>query len=189
MAKQPRDSRGRFINRATWELAYQLAGQAVPKRVGSRNATAPLSSSEIQSRAARHPKVGKRVRQLGEKRPKGAAMRADVKAFPRGTEFELTVRYPKKQGKHARALHLKVRVELTSAMSDASAQQLVFRAFQDGEVPPGIALHHIDWSRGAGSETAERGTISDGMHQTLRQLFGAVTSKDREGLRFAPVRQ
>jgi hypothetical protein len=180
---RPRDAHGHFINRQSWELAYALAGERVPKRVGARNATAPLPMSEIERLARKRthaapvptPKPPRR-----KPREKKLAPRPEQSAFPSGTEFELTARY-KAQTRGARAtLHLKIRVTLTAPMTDVQARSLLDRAVRSGSVPPGIEVSAIDWARGK-----KDGGYDDPSGSELRAFYGPIIGAG--ATRFAKV--
>ena len=188
---RPRDASGRFINRQTWELAYRLAGERVPTRVGARNQLAPFTLAEVERKARKRPTVKPVAR-----KPVPAPRRAKSKAkdttrqpdtaFPRGTEFELTAKYRgKARGRgEPRALHLKIRVSLTTAMTGEQARSLLDRAVRTGVVPPGIDVHWLDWSRGAGGQG---GTYDSPEHDELRSFYGIIGGESKADTRFARV--
>jgi hypothetical protein len=91
-----RDARGRFVNRTTWEALYAAARQPVPRRIGRRNAVAP------EVREALEP--GRHFRALREEWSEEEeeilqdyyGLEADWdEVVEVGTEFELSVKYPK----------------------------------------------------------------------------------------------
>lgn len=187
MAFQPRDASGKFINRQTWELAYRLAGERVPSRIGSRNSRAPLTRGEVERAARKHRRVAPakvakpKAKAKGRKKaktPKRTVRQADT-AFPRGTEFELTANY-KSRGKQN--LHIKIRVVLSSAMTADQARTLLDRGMEAGRMPPGIQVESLDWSRGqkAGDYTAPG-------RKVLRDFYGAISGADRAATRFERV--
>lgn len=183
MKIQPRDAHGRFLNRATWELAYALAGLRVPLRVGVRNAQAPLSRSDIERAARKHRRVQPAKVAKPKGRTKGATRKRTIKqpstAFPRGTEFELTARY---KAKGRSGLHIKLRVILSSAMTAQQARSLLDRGMESGRMPPGIRVESLDWSRGnANGEYPHPGS------RVLRDFYGAISGADHAATRFERV--
>lgn len=190
MSIRPRDAKGRFLNRETWELAYALAGEAVPSRVGKRNASAPLAIADIERLARQRTKVrvGKPLPKP-RRAPSAAKPPAPEAAYPSGTEFELTARY-KATGRGARStLHMKIRVVLTSPMSDVQARSLLDRAVRTGVVSPGIEVAWIDWSRGMGGEGKgggmKEGHYDDPDHNQLRAFYAPIMAGGNP--RFAKV--
>lgn len=89
-------------------------------------------------------------------------------------------------GRHIdrRPLHLKIRVQLTKAMTADEARALLHRAVTTGRVPPGIRIHWIDWEKGMEGRVA-RGRVRDDIHSALRDFYGAITQGDT---RFERVR-
>jgi hypothetical protein len=160
-----------------------------------------MDRAAIERAARRHkalpkllkPKVVGKVKERHPKRPKGKprpkAKRTDT-LFPTGQEFELTARYMKRDAKGqsapSRNLNIKVRVTLTSAMTNADARALVDRAIRDGVPPPGVQVEWIDWSRGVGSK-GTAGSDSTPSHKDLRNLFPLLGGGDQGIARFAPV--
>lgn len=183
MAFQPRDAHGRFIPRATWELAYRLAGQRAPSRVGRRNQIAPLTVQDVQRRTRKpaklkHQRTARPVRKIVQ----------DVKqrdrGFRAGTEFELTATY-KGKSRGGEVLHLKIRVTLDSPMTAETARLLLDRSVRDGVVPPGISVSWMDWRRGSGGPRDE-GHYDDPDHAELKAFYQAIT---RSRTRFERVRE
>jgi hypothetical protein len=94
-------------------------------------------------------------------------------------------RYQKSRGPtDPRVLHLKIRVVLTRAMTAETARLLLHRAIDTGLVPPGIAIHWIDWSKGTAG-TVNRGRVAaPDVRAALRQFYGAMQAA---GTRFEKV--
>lgn len=182
-----RDAAGHFVNRQTWELAYRLAGETPPRRLGTRNARAPLTIKQVARAARKHRKVApakpaKPAKRTRAKPPQRVVKEKDV-ALPRGTEFELTARYSNRQ---ARSLHLKIRVGLTSPMTAEQARDLLDSAMRTGHVPPGINVFALDWHHGDGGRGKE-GSYMDPRNKTLRDFYGVIGGDNRTGTRFARV--
>jgi hypothetical protein len=76
-----------------------------------------------------------------------------------------------------RPFHLTVRVSPTHAMTVGQLRLLVQRAIEEGEVPAGIEVHWIDWSKGQRSEGRMRsGSYDERIGQRLRDLYNVMTS-------------
>ena len=186
MRNQPRDARGHFINRQTWEAAYRLARMPVPSRVGSRNAVAPRTRAQVDAAARKKVTLPKVPRVKRAKPIKRDTTRKPDTLFRRGQEFELTAKYKTAGKGEVRRLHLKIRVELTSSMTEGDARQLLGRAVQTGIVPPGIAVHWVDWRRGVGGQ-AVSGRVDQVSHDELRNFYGIIGGSAKGDTRFAPV--
>lgn len=149
--KRYRDAKGRFISKAEW----QRQRSQVRRRLSGRPRKGRYSSEE--------EKILDDVRR---------SLRVDQQ--PKGTEFELTIRYAGSKGNAP--MDLTLRITLTRRMTAEEARLLTARTLRErGIVPPGIVIRGLDWQRGArdGSYAGERETRT-----ALRRFAALIGASD-----------
>lgn len=76
-----------------------------------------------------------------------------------------------------RKLHLKIRVRVLRPMPAATVRLLLDRAFEDGESPPGIEIHGIDWEKGDLEGDAMK---KASLRTNLAKFYGAMAHQGHQ---------
>lgn len=126
---QRRDAKGRFINDNQWAILYALADLPVPKRVGSRNATAPGTLEDIAAAAV----AGTKIRGVGtvQDRPTRRTTRgvlvqepfADVAPKPKPTPRKRKQTAAQKKAAQRTAAHAKAKADAARTAAEAQARK------------------------------------------------------------------